>query len=110
MPERHRAERLPALFAPSAWTAASTTTSDHPQEDICSLRFFPNVSTRSGASPGHFYTDASQHAFGIQIEVTSLSTKMETVQELLVPIQALKASMQSPVYRRASVCYEPFIG
>ena len=79
-------------------------------EEIRTLRFFPDVSARGGASPGHFYADASRRVFGIQIEATSLSTKRETVQELLVPVQALKAPMRSPVYRRASVCYEPFIG
>jgi len=75
-------------------------------EGIRTLR----VSARGGACPGHFYADALRRAFGIQIEATSLSTKRETVQELLVPVQALKASTQSPVNRRASVCYEPFIG
>jgi len=79
-------------------------------EDIRTLRFFPDVSARGGASPGHFYADASRRVFGIQIEATSVSTKRETVQELLVPVQALKACTRSPVYRRASVCYEPFIG
>jgi hypothetical protein len=79
-------------------------------EYICTLRFFPDVSARGGASPGHFYADASQRVFGIQIEATSYLTKRETVQELLVPVQTLKASARSPVYRRASVCYEPFIG
>ena len=79
-------------------------------EDIRTLRFFPDVSARGGASPGHFYADASRRVFGIQIEATSVSTKRETIQELLVPVQALKACTRSPVYRRASVCYEPFIG
>jgi hypothetical protein len=48
--------------------------------------------------------------FGIQIEATFRSTKRNTVQELLVPVQALKASTRSPVYRSVSVRYEPFIG
>jgi len=79
-------------------------------EDIRTLRFFPDVSARGGASPGHFYADASRRVFGIQIEATSRSTKREIVQELLVPVQALKACGRSPVYRCASVRYEPFIG
>ena len=84
--------------------------------DIRTLRFFPDVSARGGASPGHFYADASRRVFGIQIEATSVSTKRETVQELLVPVQALSSASstttttRSPVYRRASVRYEPFIG
>jgi len=76
------------------------------------LRFFPDVSTHGGGSLRHFYADASQRVFGIQIEATSLLTKQETIQQLLVPVQtlkALKALTRSPVYRRAS-CYEPFIG
>ena len=48
-------------------------------EDIFTLRFLPDVGTRGG-SPEHIYADASQRVFGIQIEVTSLSTKRETVQ------------------------------
>lgn len=79
-------------------------------EDIRTLRFFPDVSARGGASPGHFYADASRRVFGIQIEATSLSTKRETVQELLVPVRALMACPRSPVYLRASVRYEPFVG
>jgi len=75
-----------------------------PPAIIRTLRFFPDVSARGGASPGHVYADASRRVFGTQIEATSLATKRETVQELLVPVQALKASTQSPVYRRASVC------
>jgi len=82
-----------------------------PDVRIRTLRFFPDVSARGGASPGHFYADASKRMFGIQIEVTSLSTEgEETVQELLVPVQALKATTRAPPYRRASVPYEPFIG
>jgi len=82
----------------------------HVLEEIRTLRFFPDVSARGGASPGHFYADASRRVFGIQIEATSLSTKRETVQELLVPVRALKAHMRSPMCRRASVRYEPFVG
>jgi hypothetical protein len=85
--------------------------------DVCSLRFFPDVSARGGASPGHFYADASARAFGMQIEATSLATKRETVQEVLVPVRALVAPVAAPPrpsppppYRRASVCYEPFLG
>lgn len=97
--------------------------------DVRSLRFFPDVSARGGAaSPaGHFYADASRRVFGIQIEATYLSTERATVQELLVPVRALmgtgmmgmdmmsgggdhRSSSESPRYRRASVCYEPFIG
>jgi len=48
--------------------------------------------------------------FGVQSKAMSLSTNGETVQELLVPVQAPKASALSPVYRRAVMCYEPFIG
>ena len=79
---------------------------------IRTLRFFPDVSARGGASPGHFYADTSKRMFGIEIEATSLSTdgEGETVQELLVPVQALKATTLAPQYRRASVPYEPFIG
>ena len=79
-------------------------------EDIRTLRFFPDVSARGGASPRYFFADASRRMFGIQIEATSLSTKRETVQELLVPVRALKACPRSPVYRRAGVFYEPFVG
>jgi hypothetical protein len=84
-----------------------------PDAQIRTLRFFPDVSARGGASPGHFYADASKRVFGIQIEATSPSTKgeeEETVQELLVPVQALKAATRAPPYRRASVPYEPFLG
>jgi hypothetical protein len=84
-----------------------------PDAHIGTLRFFPDVSARGGASPGHFYADASKRVFGIQIEAASPSTKGEegeTVQELLVPVQALKAATRAPPYRRASVPYEPFIG
>ena len=77
---------------------------------ICTLRFFPDVSGWGSASPGHVYADASQRVFGIRIEATSHSMKREIVQELLVPVQTLKASARSPVYRHASVRYEPFIG
>ena len=79
-------------------------------EDIRTLRFFPDVSARGGATPGHFYADASRRMFGIQIEAMFRSTKRNTVQELLVPVRALKASTRSPVYRSASVRYEPLIG
>jgi hypothetical protein len=81
-------------------------------KDIRTLRFFPDVSARGGAPspPGHFYADASKRAFGIQVEATSLSTKRETLQELLVPLRALSAPTREPPYRRASVSYEPFIG
>jgi len=81
-------------------------------KDIRTLRFFPDVSARGGAPspPGHFYADASKRAFGIQVEATSLSTKQETLQELLVPLRALSAPTREPPYRRASVSYEPFIG
>ena len=48
---------------------------DYTFEDIRTLRFFPDVSARSGASPGHFYADASPRVSGIQIETISLSTK-----------------------------------
>jgi hypothetical protein len=83
-----------------------------PDVRIRTLRFFPDVSARGGASPGHFYADASKRVFGIQIEATSLSTEGEgeTVEELLVPVQALKATTRVPPYQRASVSYEPFIG
>ncbi len=84
-----------------------------PDAHIRTLRFFPDVSARGGASPGYFYADASKRVFGIQIEAASPSTKGEegeTVQELLVPVQALKATTLAPQYRRASVPYEPFIG
>ena len=47
-------------------------------EDIRTLRFFPDVSARGGASPGHFYADASPRVSGIQIEMISLSTKRVT--------------------------------
>jgi hypothetical protein len=43
-------------------------------EDIRTLRFFPDVSAQDGASPGHFYADASRRMFGIQIEATFRST------------------------------------
>jgi len=79
-------------------------------EDIHTLPFFPDISARGGTSPGHCYADASQRVFGVRIEATSVSTKREPVQELLVPVQALKASARSPMYRRASVYYEQFIG
>ena len=79
-------------------------------EDIRTLRSFPDVSARGGASTGHFYADASRRVFGIQTEATSLLAKRGTIQELLVLVLALKACTRSPVYRRASVCYEPFIG
>lgn len=81
-------------------------------KDIRTLRFFPDVSARGGAPspPGHFHADASKRAFGIQVEATSLSTKRETLQELLVPLRALSAPTREPPYRRASVSYEPFIG
>jgi hypothetical protein len=80
--------------------------------DVRTLRFFPDVSARGGAAspPGHFYADASTRVFGIQVEATSLSTKRETVQELLVPLRALSGPTREPAYRRASVSYEPFIG
>jgi hypothetical protein len=81
--------------------------------DICSLRFFPDVSARGGASPGHFYADASKREFGIQIEATSRSTDTVTVHELLVPFRALMAKTPKhtpPPCRRVSVCYEPFLG
>ena len=50
--------------------------------------------------------------FGIQIEVTSQSTDAVTVYELLVPFRALMAMAPKypPPCRRASVCYEPFLG
>jgi len=99
--------------------------------DVRALRFFPDVSGRGGASPGYFYADVSKRAFGIQFEATSLETRRETVQELLVPLRALLAPEQeqeqeqssppppsssssssscSPPYRRASVRYEPYLG
>jgi len=81
--------------------------------DVCSLRFFPDVSARGGASPGHFYADASKREFGIQIEGTSQSTDTMTVHELLVPFRALMATAPKdtpPPCRRVSVCYEPFLG
>ena len=81
---------------------------------ICSLRFFPDVSACGGASPGHFYADASKRDFGIQIEATSRSpTDTVTVHELLVPFRALMAltPKHSPLpCRRVSVSYEPFLG
>jgi hypothetical protein len=52
---------------------------DYVLDDIRILRFFPDVSARGDASPGHFYADASRHVSGIQIETTSLSTKRGTV-------------------------------
>ena len=76
------------LDVPSVWAAASVTTGDYPQlralrlgrsPGYLHLRFLPDVGTR-GASSEHIYADASQRVFGIQIEVTSLSTKRETVQ------------------------------
>ena len=48
--------------------------------------------------------------FGIQIDATFRSTKRNIIQELLVPVQALKTSTLSSMYRSASVRYEPFIG
>ena len=60
--------------------------------DTRTLRSFPDVCARGGASPGHFYVDALQRMFGIRIEATSRPAKCETVQEPLVPIQTLKAS------------------
>jgi len=80
---------------------------------IRSLRFFPDVTARGGASPGHFYADASRRAFGIQFEATTLETGRDTVQELLVPLRALMApepSSSEPPYRRASVRYEKYLG
>jgi hypothetical protein len=81
--------------------------------DVRSLRFFPDVSARGGASPGHFYADASKREFGIQIELTSQSTDTDTVHELLVPFRALMAVAPKdtpPPCRRVSVCYEPLLG
>jgi len=81
--------------------------------DVSSLRFFPDVSARGGASPGHFYADASKREFGIQIEATSQSTDTVTVHELLVPFRALMAMAPKhtpPPCRRVSVCYEPLLG
>jgi len=105
-------QQAPALVRSHVLSLADVLT------DVCSLRFFPDVSARGGASPGHFYADASTRAFGMQIEATSLATKRETVQELLVPVRALVAPVAAPPrhspppppYRRASVCYEPFLG
>ena len=48
---------------------------DYIFEDIRTLRFFPDLSARSGAPLGHIYADASKCVSGIQIETTSLSTK-----------------------------------
>ena len=82
--------------------------------DICSLRFFPDVSARGGATPGHFCADASKREFGIQIEATSQSTTdTVTVHELLVPFRALMTTAPKhvpPPCRRVCVCYEPFLG
>jgi len=81
--------------------------------DVFSLRFFPDVSARGGASPGHFYADASKREFGIQIEATSQSEDMVTVHELLVPVRALMVVAPTdspPPCRRVSVRYEPFLG
>jgi len=47
--------------------------------------------------------------FSIQIKATSRSAKRETVQELLVLVQALRACTRSLVYRHASVHYKLFI-
>jgi hypothetical protein len=80
---------------------------------VSSLRFFPDVSARGGASPGYFYADASKREFGIQIEATSQSTDTVTVHELLVPFRALMAMAPKhtpPPCRRVSVCYEPYLG
>jgi hypothetical protein len=78
--------------------------------DVSSLRFFPDVSARDGASPGHFYADASKREFGIQIEAISKLTYATTVHELLVPLRALMAKHTHPPCRRVSVDYEPFLG
>ncbi|KAH9991075.1 hypothetical protein BJV77DRAFT_1068571 [Russula vinacea] len=57
--------------------------------NVCSLRFFPDVSARCGASTGHFYADVSKRKLGIQIEAISKSTDTMTLHELLVPLRAL---------------------
>jgi hypothetical protein len=77
---------------------------------VSSLRFFPDVSARGGASPGHFYADASKREFGIQIEAASQSTDVVTLHEVLVPCWALMEKNSPPPWRRVSVRYEPFLG
>ena len=65
----------------------------HVLEDIRTSRFFPDVSSRSGESPGLFYEDGLRRICGIQI-----GARREIVGELLVPVQALKVSTRSLVY------------
>ena len=81
--------------------------------NVCSLRFFPDVSARCGASTGHFYADVSKRKLGIQIEAISKSTDTMTLHELLVPLRALMdlAPKHTPLPCRAvSVDYEPCLG
>jgi hypothetical protein len=81
-----------------------------PDVQIYSLCLVADVSARGGAFPGHFYANPSKRMVVIQIEVTILSTNRETFEELLVPVEALKATTHALQYRRASVCYEWFMG
>ena len=82
--------------------------------NIYNLRFFPDISARGGACPGHFYADASKREFGIEFEATSKSTDaMVVVHELLVPLRALMAiaPKHTPLpCRPVSVDYEPCLG
>lgn len=107
---RHHGQRVDATPVP---VRSYVLPLADPLTDVCSLRFFPDVSARGGASPGHFFADDSKREFGIQIEATSQSTDTVTVHELLVPVRALMATAPKdtpPPCRRVSVCYEPFLG
>jgi hypothetical protein len=97
-------QQVPPIVRSYVLSVADVLTKVH------TLRFFPDVTGQGGAPPGHFYADVAERVFGIQIEATSLLTKRETVQELLVPVRALMGPQRSPRYRRVSVCYEPFLG
>ena len=81
-----------------------------PDVRIRALQLIPDESARGGAFPGHFYADASKRMFGIRVTVTFLSTNRTTWQEeLLVPVQALKATMRAPQYRRVSRPCAPWL-
>ena len=116
--QRQRQQRQQVPEAPAIVRRYVLSVAADALTDVRALRFFPDVSARGGASPGHFFADASKRAFWIQFESMSLETNRETVQELLVPLRALmdpapgksSSSPPPPPYRRASVGYEPYLG